>query len=75
MDGRGRYLDNIFFERLLCSLTQEAIYLKEIQDGFQARRVIKNWMTFYNSDRPHSALDRQPPDDAYSADIVKQKAA
>ena len=52
MDGRGRYLDNIFIERLWRSLKQEAIYLEEINDGFQARRVIKNWMTFYNTKRP-----------------------
>jgi putative transposase len=38
MDGRGRYLDNIFIERLRRSLKQEAIYLEEINDGFQARR-------------------------------------
>ena len=57
MDGRGRYLDNIFIERLWRSLKQEAIYLEEISDGFQARRVIKNWMEFYNTERPHSCID------------------
>ena len=49
MDGRGRYLDNIFIERLWRSLKQEDIYLEEIADGFQARRVIKDWMAFYNA--------------------------
>ena len=38
MDGRGRYLDNIFIERLWRSLKQEAVYLHEITDGFQAKR-------------------------------------
>jgi len=75
MDGRGRYLDNIFIERLWRSLKQEAIYLEEISDGFQARRVIKNRMTFYNTERPHSALDRRTPDEAYWAGREKQKAA
>ncbi len=75
MDGRGRYLDNIFIERLWRSLKQEAIYLEEIQDGFQARRVISNWMTFYNSERPHSALDRLTPDDAYWAGRDQKLAA
>jgi len=89
MDGRGRYLPsrdiaarypagqwiNIVIERLWRSLKQEAIYLEEIHDGFAARRVIKNWMTFYNSDRLHSALDRQTSDDAYSAGIEQLKAA
>jgi len=36
MDGRGRYLDNIFIERLWRSLKQEALYLTELRDGFQA---------------------------------------
>ena len=56
MDGRGRYLDNIFIERLWRSLKQEAIYLEEITDGFQARRVIKDWMAFYNTERPQPRL-------------------
>lgn len=75
MDGRGRYLDNIFIERLWRSLKQEAIYLDEIGDGFQARRVIKNWMKFYNTERPHSALDRRTPNDAYWAGLEEKKAA
>ncbi|MBO9420312.1 DDE-type integrase/transposase/recombinase [Labrenzia sp. R4_2] len=65
MDGRGRYLDNIFIERLWRSLKQEAIYLEEITDGFQARRVAKNWMAFYNTKRPHSSLERRTPREAY----------
>ena len=40
MDGRGRYLDNIFIERLWRSLKQEAVYLHEITNGFQAKRII-----------------------------------
>ena len=75
MDGRGQYLDNIFIERLWRSLKQEAIYLEEISDGFQAHRVVKNWMAFYNTRRPHSALDRQTPDDAYWAGLEEQHAA
>jgi len=51
MDGRGGYLDNIFIERLWRSLKQEAIYLEEINDVFEARRVVKDWMTFYNTER------------------------
>ncbi|MEL6432654.1 MAG: IS3 family transposase [Pseudomonadota bacterium] len=75
MDGRGRYLDNIFIERLWRSLKQEAIYLEEISDGFLARHVIKNWMAFYNTKRPHSALDRRTPDEAYWTGLEEQKAA
>jgi len=64
-DGRGRYLDNIFIERLWRSLKQEAVYLHELQDGFQAKRVIKDWIGFYNSERPHTALDKRSPDDVF----------
>lgn len=74
MDGRGRYLDNIFIERLWRSLKQEAIYLEEIADGFKARRVIKDWMA-YNTKRPQSALDRLTPDKAYWVGLKEQKAA
>ena len=62
MDGRGRYLDNIFIERLWRSLKQEAVYLHEITDGFQAKKIIDTWIRFYNSERPHTALDKQTPD-------------
>ena len=75
MDGQGRYLDNIFIERLWRSLKQQAIYLEEILDDFQVRRVIKNWMTFHNTERPYSAVDQQTPDDAYWTGLEEQKAA
>ena len=52
MEGRGRYLDNIFIERLRRSLKQAAVNLEEITDGFQARRVVKDWMAFYSTERP-----------------------
>ena len=65
MDGRGRYLDNIFIERLWRSLKQEAIYLHELQDGFQAEQVIRDWISFYNTERPHTALEKRTPDEAY----------
>ena len=75
MDGRGRYLDNIFIERLWRSLKQEAVYLHELQDGFQAKRVIKDWISFYNTERPHTALDKRSPDDAFFDAERAQKAA
>jgi len=75
MDGRGRYLDNIFIERLWRSLKQEAVYLHELQDGFQAKCVIDNWIGFYNAERPHTALDKRTPDDAYFGAIQMNQAA
>ena len=46
MDGRGRYLDNIFMERIWRSLKQEAVYLHEITNGLQAKRIIDDWIGF-----------------------------
>ena len=65
MDGRGRYMDNIFVERLWRSLKYEAVYLHELTDGFVAERVIGEWIEFYNTERPHSALDGRTPAEAY----------
>ncbi len=67
MDGRGRCLDNIFIERLWRSLKYEAVYLHEMTDGFAAERVIGTWVDFYNTERPHSALDGGTPAEAYWA--------
>jgi len=66
MDGRGRSMDNIFIERLWRSLKYEAVYLHEMTDGFAAERVIGTWIDFYNTERPHSALDGATPTEAYS---------
>ena len=65
MDGRGRCLDNIFIERLWRSLKYEAIYLHEIADGYAARRLIRDWVRFYNLESPHLALDGRTPAEAY----------
>ena len=65
MDGRGRYMDNIFIERLWRSLKYEAVYLHELTDGFKAERVIGEWIGFYNTERPHSALAGRTPAEAY----------
>jgi putative transposase len=75
MDGRGRYLDNIFIERLWRSLKQEAVYLHELQDGFRAKHVIDDWIEFYNARRPHTALDKRTPNDAYFEPIQMTEAA
>ena len=75
MDGRGRYLDNIFIERLWRSLKQEAIYLHELHDGFKAKRVIDSWMEFYNDERPHTALEKRTPNKAYFQSEQTKQAA
>ena len=65
MDGRGRWMDNVFIERLWRSLKYEAVYLHEIADGRQAERLIGEWVAFYNEERPHSALSGRTPREAY----------
>jgi putative transposase len=66
MDGRGRCLDNVFIERLWRSMKYEAVYLHEMTDGFAAERVIGQWIEFYNTERPHSALGGATPVEAYA---------
>jgi putative transposase len=61
MDGRGRFLDNIFIERLWRSLKHEDIYLKHYADGRETRAGIASWIAFYNSRRPHQALGYKTP--------------
>ena len=67
MDSRGRYMDNIFIERLWRSLKYEAVYLHELTDGFKAERVIRDWIGFYNTERPHSSLAGRTPAETYGA--------
>ena len=61
MDGRGRYLDNIFIERLWRSLKYEEVYLKGYADGREARAGIGSWISFYNERRPHQGLAYRTP--------------
>ena len=56
MDGRGRFSDNIFVERLWRSLKYEDVYLKAYQDVGEARRSIAAYFQFYNHDGLHQAL-------------------
>ena len=61
MDGKGRFLDNIFVERLWRSLKYECVYLHAWETGSEAKAGDGKWMGFYNQKRPHSALGGQPP--------------
>ncbi len=67
MDGRGRYLDNIFIERLWRSLKYECVYLHKLEDGRHARELIGTWLDFYNHARPHSALGGRTPPKGWQA--------
>lgn len=61
MDGKGRFLDNIFVERLWRSLKYECVYLHAWETGSEAKAGVRKWIAFYNHKRPHSALGGQPP--------------
>ncbi len=61
MDGRGRWMDNVFIERLWRSLKHEDIYLKGYADAHEAKAGIASWVTFYNTRRPHQALANRAP--------------
>ncbi len=61
MDGKGRYLDNIFVERLWRSIKYEEVYLKAYQNGSEARKGIGAYLDFYNRERPHQALGYRTP--------------
>lgn len=71
MDGKGRYLDNIFIERLWRSLKYECVYLHGWENGFEAKAEIARWVAFYNHQRPHSAHKGKPPNYAYG--LMKRK--
>jgi putative transposase len=75
MDGRGRFMDNIFIERLWRSIKYEEVHLKAYADGREARAGIGSWMTFYNTRRPHQAMDNQTPMAVWRAGIEKIEAA
>ena len=65
MDGKGRWMDNVFIERLWRSLKYEEIYLKAYDSVHQAKQGIGDWMNFYNQDRRHASLCRMTPDQIY----------
>jgi putative transposase len=75
MDGRGRFMDNIFIERLWRSIKYEEVHLKAYADGREARAGIGSWMTFYNFRRPHQAMNNQTPMAVWRDGMDKIEAA
>ena len=67
MDGKGRYLDNIFIERLWRSLKYEEVYIKAYGSVAAARVGLGMWLAFYNDERPHQALGYRTPREVFAA--------
>jgi len=65
MDGKGRYLDNIFIERLWRSLKYEEVFIKAYGSVAEARWGIGGWLAFYNDERPHQALSYRTPREVF----------
>ena len=74
MDGKGRWMDNVFIERLWRSLKYECVYLNAFETGSEARTELGKWINFYNGERPHSTLGGKTPDQVYR-EICYQNAA
>jgi len=75
MDGRGRWMDNVFIERLWRSLKYECIYLHAFETGSTLRAGLREWIGYYNARRPHSTLAGRTPDEAYWATGTETLAA
>ena len=76
MDGKGRWMDNVFIERLWRSLKYECVYLHAPETGSQARTEIGAWIDFYNTQRPHSTFGGRTPHEVYNGlDIQPDRPA
>ncbi len=65
MDDKGRWIVKLMIERLWRSLKYECVYLQAFETGSEARAGIGQWIGYYNTSRPHSALAGQTPAEAY----------
>jgi len=74
MDGKGRWIDNVFVERLWRSVKYEEVYLKAYDGIRAARHSLADYFTFYNTERRHQSLDRRTPDSVYYESAAKLAA-
>ena len=74
MDGKGRWMDNVFVERLWRSVKYEDVYLRAYETPTELRAGLGRYFNFYNTKRRHSALDRRTPDAVYF-DLATPKLA
>ena len=75
MDGKGRFRDNIFVERLWRTLKYERIYLNVYETGTELSKDMTYWFNWYNVTRKHTSLDKLTPDEAYFQGLDQLKLA
>lgn len=75
MDGRGRYQDNIFIERLWWTVKYQYVFLRAIETGAELKKGLRDWFEFYNQQRPHQTFNGLSPDDIYFKEQRILKAA
>ena len=75
MDGKGRWRDNVFIERLWKSVKYEDVYLKAYSSIAEARKGLKGYFEFYNRRRRHQSLDRRTPNDVYWSTLPQKQVA
>ena len=72
MDGRGRYQDNIFVERLWRTVNYEEVYLKAYANGLEAHRGLREYFRVYNERRQHQALGYRTPSEVFYGQPVEE---
>ena len=75
MDGKGAWRDNRMIERLWRSLKYECVYLNAFETGLEMRAGIRKWLSYYNSERPHSTHGVLTPDEAYASKTEPMRLA
>ena len=75
MDGKGRWVDNVFIERLWRSVKYEDVYLRAYETPTELRIGLARYFDFYNTRRRHCALDRRTPDAVYFDQANRNLAA
>jgi putative transposase len=75
MDGKGRWMDNVFIERLWWSVKYQDVYLKAYSSIAEVRKGLRDYFEFYNSQRRHQSLDRRTPDDVYWSTLSQMQVA
>jgi putative transposase len=65
MDGKGRWIDNVFIERLWRTVKYENVYLHAYRDGREAQQRLSVYFETYNARRLHQSLDYRTPDEVY----------